>query len=185
MTINTAQGQNEKRKNYPKAIVSIDIKSTLPLKESFEYIVPIDLEHIFNKSHKLIPSIDSTSNKDAWFSPGMHRVVHFKDGSTSQEELLSVTPSSGFTYKVTGFTSSLRMLIKQINGSWTFTETEDGSIHIEWTYEFIPKNFFARFMVKNVVIKQIKVPMANALKIMKEELESGHLYQYQRRVGNW
>lgn len=185
MTINIAQAQKRKKKNYPSVVVPVDINSKLSLKESFEYIVPMDLEHIFNKPHKLIPSIDSTSNQEAWFYPGMHRVVHFTDGSTSQEELLSITPSSGFTYKVTGFTSSLRRLIKQINGSWTFVEREDGHIHIEWTYEFVPKNFIARFLVKNIVIKQIKVPMRNALQIMKDELESGDLYQYDRRVGTW
>jgi len=176
--------QAKAQKKYPKAVVSVDIKSTLPLKESFEYMVPIDLEHIFNEPYKNIPSIDSTSNKEPWFVPGMQRIIYFNDGSTSQEELLSVTPNSGFTYKVTGFTSALRKLIKQINGSWTFTETEDGTIQVEWT-EFIPKNFFARFLVRNIVTKRIKIPMQNALNIMKEELESGNLYQYERRVGSW
>lgn len=177
--------QLKAQKRYPKAIVAVDIKSQLLLKESFEYIVPMDLEHIFNQPHKLIPSIDSTSNQEAWFYPGQQRVVYFNDGSTSKEELLTVSPSSEFTYRVTNFTSSLKMLIKQINGRWTFKRNEDGSLHITWTYEFIPKNFFARFLVKSVVIKQIKIPMTNALNIMKKELESGNLYQYERRVGTW
>ena len=185
MTFNTVQAQQKKEKNYPKVVVPIEIKSTRSLKESFEYIVPIDLEHIFNKPYKLIPSIDSTSNEEAWFYPGMKRTVHFSDGSSSEEELLSLSPSSGFTYKVSGFTSSLRMLIKQINGSWTFEEREDGRIHIAWTYEFVPKNFIARFLVKHIVRKQIRVPMENALHIIKDELESGKLYQYERRVGSW
>lgn len=183
MLINSATPNTLKK--HPTVTVSVNIRSTLPLKESFEYMVPIDLEHIFNRPYKQIPSIDSTSNKTAWFTPGQERTVYFDDGSTSLEKLLTVTPSSSFSYKVTGFTSSLRLLIKQINGSWKFSENEDGSIEIEWTYAFIPKNFLTRFMVKNVVAKQIGVPMTNALNIMKEELESGNLYQYERRVGNW
>lgn len=181
VTINFLQAQ----KKYPKAIATIDVKSTLSLKESFEYIVPMDLEHIFPERYKNIPGIDSTSNQDAWYQADMHRTVYFDDGSTSQEYLLSVTPSSGFTYKVVEFTSALKRLIKQINGSWTFTETKDGKIHVEWTYEFVPKNFFARFLVKTIVIKRIKVPMQRAMNIMKEELETGNLYQYNRRVGSW
>ena len=173
------------QKKYPKAVATVTISSTLDLKESFEYMVPIDLEHIFNEEYKMIPKIDSTSNKEAWFTPGLTRTIYFNDGSTSFEELLSVTPSSGFTYKVTDFTSSLRMLIKQINGSWTFIENTNGDIEVTWRYEFIPKNFFARFMVKNVVVKQIQVPMQNALEIMEKELESGELFQYERRVGSW
>lgn len=177
--------QAQSQTKYPKTTVRVDIQSRLSLKESFEYIVPMDLEHIFNKPHKLIPSISHTSNKAPWFSPGMQRIVYFTDGSSSREELLSIRPSSSFTYKVSGFTSSLKILIKQINGSWTFSESKDEKIHIAWTYEFVPKNFFARFLVKHIVRKQIKVPMENALKIIKDELESGHLYPYERRVGSW
>ena len=76
-------------------------------------------------------------------------------------------------------------LIKQINGSWKFTETENGKIHIEWTYEFVPKNFFARFLVNTIVKKRMKTPMTYALTVIKDELESGKLYRYERKVGNW
>ncbi|QCX01415.1 SRPBCC family protein [Aggregatimonas sangjinii] len=179
-----ASTQIQAQKSYPKTTISVDIQSTLSLKETFEYIVPIDLEHIF-KRYKNIPAVDSTSNKEAWYTPGMTRMVFFDDGTSSKETLLSVTPHSAFTYKVNGFTNSLKGLIKQINGSWTFTETENGKIHIEWTYEFIPRNFFARFLVNIIVKKRIKTPMTNALTVMKDELESGNLYRYERKVGNW
>ena len=171
-------------KSYPKTTISVDIQSTLSPKETFEYIVPMDLEHIF-KPYKNIPGVDSTGNKQAWYKPGMSRTVFFDDGTSSKETLLSVTPHSAFTYKVNGFTNSLKGLIKQINGSWTFTETENGKVHIEWTYEFVPKNFFARFLIKTIIKKRIKTPMTNALNIMKDELESGNLYRYERKVGNW
>ena len=171
-------------KSYPKTFVSVDIQSTLSPKETFEYIVPIDLEHIF-KPYKNISGIDSTSNKKAWYKAGMTRTVFFDDGTSSEETLLSVTPHSAFTYKVDGFTNSLKELIKQINGSWTFTETENGKIHIEWTYEFVPKNFFARFLVNTIIKKRMKTPMTNALTVIKDELESGKLYRYERKVGNW
>lgn len=177
--------QAEAQRKYPKAVATVEIQSKLSLKESFEYIVPMDLEHIFPGRYKNIPGIDSTSNQKAWYTPEMHRTVYFDDGSTSQEYLLSVTPTTGFTYKVIGFTSALKRLIQQINGRWAFTEMENGNIHIEWTYEFVPKNFFARFLVKTIVLKRIQVPMQRAMNIMKEELESGNLYHYDRRVGNW
>lgn len=181
MTTTQIQAQG---KSYPKTFVSVDIQSTLSPKETFEYIVPIDLEHIF-KPYKNISGIDSTSNKKAWYKAGMTRTVFFDDGTSSEETLLSVTPHSAFTYKVDGFTNSLKGLIKQINGSWTFTETENGKIHIEWTYEFVPKNFFARFLVNTIVKKRMKTPMTNALTVIKDELESGKLYRYERKVGNW
>lgn len=172
------------QKKYPKVTIAVDVQSTLTPKETFEYIVPMDLEHIFHP-YKNIPGIDSTSNKKPWYTPGMKRVVYFDDGTSSEETLLSVTSHSGFTYKVNRFTNSLKSLITQINGSWTFTETKNGKIHIEWTYEFVPKNFFARFLINIVVKKRMETPMTNALTIMKDELESGILYRYERKVGNW
>lgn len=180
----SANTQEEKQKKYPKVTVAVDVKSTLSLKETFEYIVPMDLEHIF-KPYRNIPGIDSTSNKKPWFTPGMHRIVYFDDGTTAQEELLTVTPPASFSYKVNEFTNPLKSLIKQINGSWTFVKTANGSIHIEWTYEFVPKHFFARFLVNLVVKKRMKTPMTNALNIMKDELESGNLYRYERKAGTW
>ena len=62
----------------------------------------MDLEHIF-EPYKNIPGIDSTSNTEPWFTPGMQRTVYFDDGSSSEEYLLSVSPHSGFTYKVNAF----------------------------------------------------------------------------------
>lgn len=183
MTAIQIQAQ-EKTRKYPKLTVTVDVQSTLSPQQTFEYIVPMDLEHIFER-YKNIPAVDSTSNTTAWYKAGMQRTVYFDDGTSSEEILLSVTPHSGFTYKVTGFTNSLRGLIKQINGSWKFMEKENGKINIEWTYEFVPRNFFARFLVNAVVKKRVKTPMMNALNVMKKELESGNLYQYERRVGNW
>ncbi len=184
MTSAQIQAQDKKQKKYPKLTVSVDVKSKLSPQQTFEYIVPMDLEHIFER-YKNIPAVDSTSNKEPWYQPGMTRTVYFDDGTSSEETLLTVTPHVGFTYKVNGFTNSLKGLIKQINGSWIFKELDNKMIRIKWTYEFVPKNFFARFLINLIVKKRVKTPMTNALNIMKTELESGELYQYKRRIGNW
>ena len=57
LTVSTSFAQ----RTYPSITVSTSINSTLSAKESFEYIVPMDLEHIF-EPYKNIPGIDSTSN---------------------------------------------------------------------------------------------------------------------------
>lgn len=181
MSITKIQAQENRN---PKTIVSIDIQSKLSLKETFEYIVPMDLEHIFQRN-KIIPGIDSTSNREAWYKPEMSRIVYFEDGTTCKETLLNLIPFTTFTYKINDFTSSFKLLIKQINGSWTFTESKNGKIHIEWIYEFIPKNFLANHLINTIIKNQMKTTMNNALNIMKDELESGNLYRYNRKVGNW
>jgi len=144
----------------------------------------MDLEHIF-QAYSFIPGIDSTSNDSAWIEPGMMRIVYFDDGSQSHEYLLSVSPGESFTYKVNSFTGPLSYLIEQINGSWSFAEDSSGNLQIEWVYEFIPKNRWVKPLIRWFIIPRIQVPMNRALEIMKLELESGKLYPYKRRFGNW
>lgn len=178
------QAEHKNANEYPSTTVRAYIKSTLSLQETFEYIVPMDLEHIFH-AYKNIPGIDSTSNQEAWYAPGMHRTVFFDDGTTSREYLLTLDAHSSFTYKVNEFTNPMKHLLKEIKGSWKFQEMPNGGLYIEWTYEFVPKHILARFLINSVVKKRMQTPMTTALNILKNELESGKLYQYKRRVGNW
>jgi len=180
----TLYQQTEAKKEYPHATVTVDIQSKKSLQQTFEYVVPMDLEHIF-EPYKNIPGVDSSNNKKPWYTPGMKRTVYFDDGTLAEETLLSLTPHKNFTYCVNGFTGPLRLFIKQINGSWHFIPQENGIIRIEWTYAFIPKNAAAKWIVNTVLKKRVITPMTNALTILKTELESGNLYRYQRSVGNW
>ena len=164
MTQVTAQG-----KNHPQIVVTTNINSSA--KECFEYIVPIELSHIF-KRYKNLPAIDSTSNKELWYTPGMQRTVYFEDGNTAQEYLLTVYPHSSFSYKIDSFTSPLKRLAKKIEGKWVFTELDNGQSQIEWTYTIVPKNYFAKFIINSFVKKNVHGLLSNALKILKDDLET-------------
>lgn len=158
---------NQKRE-HPKVVVIIDIDA--PVKESFEYIVPVNLPHIF-KRYKNLPAIVSTSNKKLWYTPGMVRTVYFEDGNTAKEYLFTVNPYSDFSYKIEDFTSPLKRLAKRIKGQWIFTKLENGKTHIVWSYEIIPKNFLAQFIINAFFKKNIKGLLNNALTVLKEDLE--------------
>lgn len=166
----------KKPKKYPTILLKVDIKTSV--KKAFEYIVPVELSHIF-KRYKNLPGIERTSNKELWYTPGMQRTVYFEDGNTAQEYLLTVNPHTGFSYKIDSFTSTLRRLAKQINGQWVFTESEKGITHIEWSYTIVPKNFLARWMINAFVKKNLRGMLHNALQILKKDLESGQLHQFQ------
>ena len=160
--------KEKKPTERPTAVVSIFIDA--PVESVFDYIVPIDLSHIFRR-YKNLPAIDSTSNQERWYTPGMERTVYFEDGSTAHEHLVSVNPSTDFSYQINGFTSFLGKLAEQINGKWVFTETQPGQTHIEWTYELEPKNFLAGFIIRTFVLKNLKGLLNNALAIIKADLE--------------
>jgi Polyketide cyclase / dehydrase and lipid transport len=162
-----AYAQGKRKVPYTKVTIIIDA----PIDSAFDYIVPVDLSHIFKRYNRL-PAITKTNETEKWIKPGLIRTVFFEDGSTARETLLTVVPHTSFSYKIDEFTSQLRLLAKRIEGKWVFTDAGNGQTKIEWTYEITPKNFITRGLIKLVLLKDITVLLNNALTILKDDLES-------------
>lgn len=154
----------------PQVTVTMIIRA--PIEPVFNYIVPVDLSHVF-KRYKSLPGVVDTSIKEGWDKPGLVRTVHFDDRSTSQETMLTRVPNSSFSYYNKDFTSSLRFLVKTIDGSWQFTDLGDGTTKAEWTYTLNPRNFVTRGVINLAVKKNLRRYLTNALTILKDDLESG------------
>jgi len=155
-------------KKYPQTKIVMTINA--PIDSAFNYIVPVELSHIF-KRYKNLPAITKTDETEKWIKAGLTRTVYFEDGSTSKETLLTVVAHSSFSYKIENFTSQLRFLAKRIEGDWVFTDLGNGQTKIEWTYKIVPKNFFARGFINLLLLKNIKGLLTNALTILKDDLE--------------
>ncbi len=162
-----ALAQSSKKYPQTKIIMTIDA----PIDNVFNYIVPVDLSHIFKK-YKNLPAITKTDETEKWIKAGLTRTVYFGDGSTSKETLLTVVPHSSFSYKIENFTSQLRFLAKRIEGDWIFTDLGNGQTKIEWTYKIVPKNVFACGLINLVLLKNVKGLLTNALTILKADLEN-------------
>ena len=158
--------QNSKKFPQTKIVMIINA----PIDSAFNYIVPVDLSHIFKK-YKNLPAIIKTDEKEKWIKAGLTRTVYFEDSSTSKETLLTVIPHTSFSYKIENFTSQLRFLAERIEGDWIFTDLGNRQTKIEWTYKIIPKNFFARGIINLVLIKRVKTLLTRALEILKTDLE--------------
>ena len=166
--VGIAVAQNDKK--YPQTQVIMTINA--PIDTAFNYIVPVDLAHIF-KRYKRFPAITKTNETEKWIKGGLTRTVFFEDGSTSKETLLTVVLHQSFSYKIENFTSQLRFLAKRIEGDWIFTDIGNGQTKIVWTYKIIPKHFIARGLIKLVLLKDVNVLLMNALTTLKRDLESG------------
>ena len=160
-------------KKNPQTTVVMTVGA--PIDTAFHYIAPINLTHIFRGS-ALIPAIVDTSIKEGWNKAGLVRTIYFKDGSTSQESLLTMESPTSFSYKNEHFTSPvLRSLLLRLEGEWLFTDLGNDQTKIEWTYRAIPTNFIARLLVEAVLMRAVHSMLANALTIAKNDLESGQL----------
>ena len=152
--------------------VKIAMTIHAPIEQVFNYIVPVDLAHVF-KRYKSLPAVVNTSIKEGWTKPGLSRTVYFEDGSTSQESMLTLIPHTSFSYSNKDFTSSLRFLVKTIDGKWLFTDLGNGETKAEWTYTLNPKNFVTRGVINLAVKKNLRRYLTNALVVLKDDLESG------------
>lgn len=169
MTNKTAQSS----KKYPETIVIMTVNSQID--RAFNYIAPINLMHIFRGS-ALIPAIVDTSIKEGWNKAGLVRTIYFKDGSTSQESLLTIDTPKSFSYKNDHFTSKvLGFLLKRLEGKWLFTDLGNSKTKIEWTYRAIPTNFVTELLVRAILMRAVHTMLKNALTIAKNDLESGQL----------
>lgn len=158
---------------YPQTTVVMT--TTASIDETFDYIAPIYLPHIFPGAG-LIPGVKDASINEGWNQAGLSRTVYFADGSSCRETMLTYQRSESFSYKNEGFTSPiLKTLLHRFEGEWFFSTRADGSTRIEWTYRTIPKNAFARFVVRNVLMRYFKRMLQQAVDICKEDLETGNL----------
>ena len=116
-------------KKNPQTTVVMTVGA--PIDTAFHYIAPINLTHIFRGS-ALIPAIVDTSIKEGWNKAGLVRTIYFKDGSTSQESLLTMESPTAFSYKNEHFTSPvLKSLLSRLEGEWLFTELGSDRTKIE------------------------------------------------------
>ncbi|MFT3945402.1 MAG: hypothetical protein QM763_00395 [Agriterribacter sp.] len=130
-------------KKFPETTVIMTVNSQIG--KAFNYIAPINLMHIF-RGTALIPAIVDTSIKEGWNKAGLVRTIYFKDGSTSQESLLTMEEPQSFSYKNEHFTSRvLGFLLKRLEGEWLFTDLGNNKTKIEWTYRAIPTNAITGF----------------------------------------
>ena len=167
--INTTPASQE----FPEVKIIMTVNSKIDT--AFNYIAPVNLMHIF-RGNAMIPAIVDTSVKQGWNKAGLTRTVTFKDGSTSQETLLSVNEPVSFSYKNEHFTSRvLSALLKRLEGEWLFTDPGNNKTKIEWTYRAVPTNLLAKLIVKLVLMRAVHSMLKDAMDIIKSDLETGQL----------
>ena len=168
---------NSKSSHAAEGIPEVKVVTTVNsnIETAFNYIAPVNLMHIL-RGNALIPAIVDTSIKEGWNKAGLTRTIFFKDGSTSQETLLTVEAPHSFSYKNERFTSKvLAALLKRLEGDWLFTDLGNNSTKIEWTYRAVPTNSFTRLLVKLILMKAIHAMLRDALSILKNDLDTNQL----------
>jgi hypothetical protein len=144
-----------------------------PRQAVFEYVFPAGLARFFPGT-TFIPAVVGTSLEAGWHTPGLVRTVFFRDGSTSQETLLSVTAPTSFTYRNDRFTARApRLLLRRLESTWRFADAPNGGTRIEWSYRAVPVNAVARVLVHLFLRRELRFMLVQALTILQNSVEQG------------
>lgn len=159
------------------------IPSNAKLKRKAVVLVNTDTETAFkfiSSSEKLgewlkkSPPIPGAKSVEILEGPynfvGAKRIVHFEDGDTAQEELISYHPSSNYAYKISSFSNFLGKLSNAAYGQIWFDQL-DNQTRITWEYYFTYRSVVARIGLSLFLIIGYKRFMKNSLLHAKTVLE--------------
>lgn len=118
---------------------------------AFVVIAPIDLTRIFTGFPFIPAVIDVDDNPTTWDTPGQVRYPLLSDGSRLNETLKHYDKPSSFGYEISGFTGLFGELIDLVDGTWEFTQIDDATTNVRWSYAFVPKpkrELFVQLLVR-------------------------------------
>jgi hypothetical protein len=160
--------------SLPKDALFVKVSRTIarPVADTFKYIVPVDVTHIFPRQGDMPGNVKTTVTTEWGRSVGQTRDTTADDGSSFHETLTALEPNESFGYKVENLTSpALKGLVDRIEGAWEFTDNGNETTSIEWFYVIVPTNPEAISTIRQKVIPRYRHRLENAMSIIKADFE--------------
>jgi Polyketide cyclase / dehydrase and lipid transport len=160
--------------SLPQGALFVKVTRTIarPVTETFQYIVPVDVTHIFPRQGEMPGNVKTTVTSDWGQYVGQTRDTTADDGSSFHETLTALDPDKSFGYKVENLTSSaMKGVVDRIEGAWEFTDNGNDTTSIEWFYVLVPANPEAIPTIKEKILARYRGRLENAMNIIKADLE--------------
>jgi Polyketide cyclase / dehydrase and lipid transport len=160
--------------SLPKDALFVKVTRTIarPVAETFAYIVPVDVTHIFPRQGDMPGNVKTTVTSDWGQYVGQTRDTTADDGSSFHETLTALESNKSFGYKVENLTSpAMKGVVDRIEGAWEFTDNGNDTTSIEWFYVLVPANSEAIATIKEKIVARYRGRLENAMNIIKADLE--------------
>ncbi len=160
--------------SLPQDALFVKVTRTIarPVTETFQYIVPVDVTHIFPRQGDMPGNVNTTVTSDWGQFVGQTRDTMADSGSSFHETLTALDLDKSFGYKVENLTSpAMKDVVDRIEGAWEFTDNGNGTTSIEWLYVLIPARPEAVATIKEKILARYRGRRENAMKIIKADLE--------------
>ena len=162
--------------SLPKGALFVKVTRTIarPVTDTFAYIVPVDVTHIFPRQGDMPGNVSTTVTNEWGQHVGQTRDTTADDGSSFHETLTALEPNKSFGYKVENLTSAaMKGVVERIEGAWEFMDNGNGTTSIDWFYVLIPANSDAVPAIRDKIIPRYRGRLENAMTIIKTDLEGG------------
>jgi Polyketide cyclase / dehydrase and lipid transport len=164
--------------SLPKDALFVKVTRTIarPVAETFEYIVPVDVTHIFPRQGDMPGNVKTTVTSDWGQYVGQTRDTTADDGSSFHETLTALESNKSFGYKVENLTSpAMKGVVDHIEGACEFTDNGNDTTSIEWFYVLVPANSEAIATIKEKILARYRGRLENAMNIIKADLEKARV----------
>jgi len=162
------------QESLPRDALFVKVTRTIarPVPETFAYIVPVDVTHIFPRQGDMPGNVSTTVTTEWGQYVGQTRDTTADDGSSFHETLTSLEANKSFAYKVENLTSAaMKGVVERIEGAWEFMDNGNGTTSIDWFYVLIPANAAAVDAIRDKIIPRYHGRLENAMSILKADLE--------------
>lgn len=142
-----------------------------PIGQVFEYVIDVNLSHIFPRTGHS-PAIVAQQRHHRLEHPRPAPDEHLRRWLDQRGGTADGGAPNSFSYRIDNFSSPrLREVVDSIEGSWYFSDQEDGTTSIEWTYALNPVDEPARAVIKEDLLPLYTERLKTAMSILKDDLE--------------
>ncbi len=153
---------------------------SMPIEKYWELSFKLNLEEIGSAGdYKDLPKIKSTTPVNGNFTKAGHsRRVHFDNGKTLLETIISLQSPHDFAYELTEIELPLKNVAKRARGHFRYSALPDGNTKVVWTYGFDQRNFIFKWFIKRYIKTTHRFWMRDTLVEMKRQGEK--MYKEER-----
>jgi hypothetical protein len=111
----------------------------LELEATFDAVLALPLDVLFDKRYAAIPPIRATEGPADWGTVGQSRLIRLTGGGSMRERLTLVDRPRAYGYRLDEVTGPMKPIADHIDGLWSFAPAGTGT-RITWQWTTHPRS---------------------------------------------
>lgn len=162
-----------------KVKIQVSRDATIGHVKLFDAISQRDLLEVFKKI-PFLSGVPSTYSDEPYKSPGVKRLIFFKDDNSARQNFLSLDPNGSFSVRIDNFTSKRLYPVVSMEYRFVFFDHGPDLSRVSVVYKFKLRSYFSMLLFKLVAAKYMQKHIEEFLRdIVKEAILNAELQYWQ------